>query len=302
MLNTRFEQIVDSSKIGSYEKVDLNEVVTLASNETLKPASTDDKRVLFLGIDLQNDFMEGGALGAPGSYRDVENITKFLYENLYHITNIAVSLDTHYLNQIFHPSWWADSEGNHPEPLTIISAEDVENGKWQAVKEKEASLDYVQQLEEQGQKQSCIWPYHCIEGTSGANLESQFSRLIHFHSVVRDSPIKKIVKGKDRLSEMYGIIKPEYSRMDQTNTELLAFIREFHQVVIAGEAESHCVYESVRQIAEYFSDDLQWTKNIYVLTDGMSCIPGFEEETAKAWQSLVEKFGIQLVESTDLKL
>ncbi|TFB21849.1 hypothetical protein E3U55_08185 [Filobacillus milosensis] len=297
-MSTSFEQLINTAKIGSYEYVDLNEIVKLALNENIQPSENDDKRVLFLGIDLQNDFMEEGALGVPGAHGDVERINKFLYNNMDQITEVAVSLDTHSLNQIFHPSWWVDPEGKHPEPFTIITSEDVDHGKWKPVYEQEISIDYVKKLEVLGQKQLCIWPYHCIEGTPGASLESQFARMAHFHSVIRNTTLKKIVKGKDPYSEMYGIIKPEYSRDNQTNRELLAYIREFDEVYIAGQAESHCVYETVRQIAEHFADDLQWTKKIYVLKDGMSCIPGFEEENAKAWQALIDQYGIQLVESS----
>lgn len=302
MINTSFEKIVNVTKIGTYEKVDLNEVVSLALNEDIKPSHEDQQKVLFLGIDIQNDFMEEGALGVPGAHKDVERTTKFLYNNLDKITNIAVSLDTHELNQIFHPSWWVDSEGKHPEPLTIITSEDLKDEKWIPVKEKKASIDYVRNLEEKGQKNLCIWPYHCIMGTPGAALESQFSRMVHFHSIARQTKVTKVVKGQDPLSEMYGIIKPEYSRENQTNEELLEYVRQFDKVIIAGEAESHCVYESVRQIAEHFSDDIEWLENIYVLSDGMSCIPGFEDENEKAWKALIDHYGIQLVESTDIKL
>ncbi|RPF53236.1 hypothetical protein [Aquisalibacillus elongatus] len=302
MLNTSYNEIVNVAKIGTYEKVNLNEVVKQAIEEEVEPAKNDNKKVLFLGIDIQNDFMEEGALGVPGAHKDLERITKFIYNNLEKITSIAVSLDTHELNQIFHPSWWVDSEGKHPEPLTIITAEDVENGKWIPVAHKEESVEYVRQIEEIGRQKLCIWPYHCVKGTPGAALESQFSKIAHFHSVARDTEVKKVVKGQDPLSEKYGIIEPEYSQEDQTDYNLLNYIREFDQVVIAGEAESHCVYESVRQIAEHFSNDIQWLQNIYVLKDGMSCIPGFEEINEKAWNSLVENYGIQLVNSTELEL
>lgn len=302
MLNTSYSQIVNTAKIGTYEKVDLNEVVEFGLEENVTPSHSDRHKVLFLGIDIQNDFMEEGSLGVPGAHKDVEQITKFLYDNLGQITEIAVSLDTHELNQIFHPSWWVNQEGEHPEPLTIITSNDIEQGKWKPVKEQDASIDYVRHLEKLGQKNLCIWPYHCIEGTPGATLESQFSKMINYHSTVRQTRIKKVVKGQDPLSEMYGIIKPEYSQSVRTNEGLLNYIRQFDQVIIAGEAESHCVYESVKQIAEHFSNDLKWTQNIYVLKDGMSCIPGFEEENEKAWKALVNNYGIQLVESTDLKL
>ncbi|WP_188207550.1 cysteine hydrolase family protein [Alkalibacillus aidingensis] len=302
MLNTSFNQIVNSDKIGWYEKVDLNEIQGLADRENSQVIKNDSEKVLFLGIDIQNDFMDNGALGVPGAHEDIMNINHFIYQNFDRITHIAVSLDTHYLKQIFHPSWWVDQNGKHPEPLTVISLEDVENGKWQAIQNQSESLQYVKGLEQKGQKQLCIWPYHCIEGTPGAALESQFSRMIHFHSFVKGVPIKKIVKGKDLLSEKYGIVKPEFSPDDQTDYELLQYISGFDKVVIGGEAESHCVIESVKQIAEHFSNQRYFTENIYVLTDCMSCIPGYEHESNQEWLHLIEQYGIQLFDSTKLKL
>lgn len=296
-----YEKIVNEAKIGVYERVDVNEITQLVANESVRKAKDDEKRVLFLGVDFQNDFMENGSLGVPGSHEDMKNVIRFIYNNLDKITNIAVSLDTHHTNQIFHPAWWVDENGNHPKPLTIITAEDVEKGLWKAVNYHEESLDYVRNLERSGQKQLCIWPYHCIEGTPGNALETQFSRMIHYHAALRQSPIKIIVKGKDPLSEMYGIIKPEYSVEDQTNIELLEYIRGFDQIIVAGEAESHCVYESVKQIVEYYPEK-EFTSNIYVLKDGTSCIPGFEEISNKGWSELVDKYDIKLVNSTEIVL
>ena len=48
---------------------------------------------------------------------------------------------------------------------------------------------------------------------------------------------------------MYGIIRPEYSTHDSTNTKLLEKIAEFDKIIIAGEAKSHCVLESIKQSA-----------------------------------------------------
>ncbi|WP_017186590.1 hypothetical protein [Alkalibacillus haloalkaliphilus] len=301
-MNVIFDQIINRDAIGSYEKVNFNEVHYLASQEESNDAKQDEQRVLFLGIDLQNDFIEGGALGVPGSHEDVYSIMRFIYRNLSKITNIAVSLDTHSMDQIFHPSWWIDQKGNHPEPLTIITIEDVELGKWKPLYNFEQSIKYVKGLEQQGQKQLCIWPFHCIEGTPGAALESQFSKMIHYHSIVRNTEVKKIVKGLDPLSEKYGIIEPEYSQEDQTDYDLLNYIGEFDKVVVAGEAESHCVYESVKQLAEHFVSIESFTNNIYVLKDGMSCIPGFEDETESGWKQLSDKYGVKLVESSELIL
>lgn len=302
MVNTNFEAIVDLTAIGGKNPSKLNDILRLAAAEEIVPSNKDEKKVLFIGIDFQNDFMENGELAVPNSHKDIENTTKFLYQNLEKITTIAVSLDTHSPQQIFHPSWWIDKEGNHPEPYTIISEEDIVSGKWLAIDKQEESLEYVRQLEKQGRMKLCIWTFHCIEGTYGAALEGQFANMIHFHSVARKSPIHKIVKGKDPLSEMYGIIKPEYDKNSYVNSEFLAMLKGYDKILVAGEAESHCVLESLRQILEHYQDDVHLTSRIYVLADCMSSIPGFEENAEKTLQDFKNRYHINIVHSNELTI
>ena len=302
MIKTKFEEIVNVAEIGGENTKGLNDLLRIANQNKVAPSIVDEKKVMFMGIDFQNDFMEKGELGVPNAHKDVERVTGFLYKNLTKITTIALSLDTHELHQIFHPSWWVDPSGNHPVPFTVIAKEDVEKGKWTAVKKQKESLNYILHLDRIGKKQLVIWSYHCIEGTHGAALEGQFSNIVHFHSAVRQSKIQKIVKGQDPLSEMYGIIKPEYAEIDCTNYVFLNSLRTYDKIVIAGEAKSHCVLESVRQIIEYYEDNRELTAKIYVLEDCMSPIPGFEESTELAFKELQKNYGIHIVKSTEIML
>lgn len=299
-LKTAFEEIVSLDKIGREPGKHLHDILALAKRENLKPASEDKERVLFLGIDIQNDFIDGGSLGVPGSKKDIENILKFIYRNMEKITDIMVSLDTHEPMQIFHPAWWVDEDGNHPEPYTTITAEEVKAGKWRAVRFPEESLDYVVNLEKLGKKQLVIWPYHCIEGTFGHALEGQFANMIYFHSVVRKTNVKRIVKGLVPLTEMYGIFRPEYSKEDLVNRELLEEVAGYDKIIIAGEAKSHCVMESLIQLLEYFKEHEISGEKIYVLEDCTCSIPGFEENTEKVFAQLVKEHNIQIVRSEDL--
>lgn len=297
-----FESIVNLQEIGRPNSRKLNDLLALASKEAIAPSSEDKERVLFLGIDIQNDFMENGALPVPNSHRDVENATRFLYKHMEKITSVAVSIDTHQPQQIFHPSWWMDENGNHPEPLTIITARDVAAGKWKPVKRFDESLEYVTNLERAGKKQLCIWAYHCIQGTYGAALEGQFSNMVHFHSVARNSEIQKIVKGLDPLSEMYGIIKPEYDKDNYCNSEFLESLKTYDKIIVAGEAKSHCVLESVKQMAEHYKDNKAITSRIFLLEDCMSPIPGFERVTEEEFSLLERQYELNVVSSNDFSL
>lgn len=302
-MKTPLHEIFEESQLGQPSAIDMNILLNKAANEELSPASDDSEKILFLAIDMQNDFMEKGELAVPGSYRDVSNAVHFLYSHLDKITRIAVSLDTHQPQQIFHPIWWIDGEGNHPAPFTIITPEAVQNGKWHAIYHPEESLAYVNKLGEQSKKDLCIWPYHCLEGTNGAALESQFANMVFFHSIARKSTPLRIVKGKDPLSEMYGIIKPEVTQDDdEGNVELLRELKNYDRVIVVGEAKSHCVLESLRQILTYYESDADMTSRIVVLSDCMSPIPGFEQSTDDAFAQLQEKYGITITPSTAWKL
>lgn len=297
-MNTAFHEIFDETQIGVPSTGTMNDILQKAASETLRPASEDRQKVLFLAIDMQNDFMERGELGVPGSHRDVARAARFLYENLEKITQVAVSLDTHQPQQIFHPCWWVDEEGNHPAPFTIITREDVQKGTWRAVRHQEESLAYVTHLEQQSKKELCIWPYHCLEGSFGAALESQFARMVYFHSIARQSAPLRIVKGKEPLSEMYGIFKPEYGEYQQEQLGFLNSLKEYDKILVAGEAKSHCVLESLGQMLEYYANDAEVTSKIVVLEDCMSPIPGFEEHTEKTFAKWKEVYKITITPST----
>ena len=78
-MKTTYMEIVNGNYIGSVENpVDLNEILNKADKEGLEPSLKDKERVLFLGIDVQQDFMDHGALGVAGAQKDVERMTRFI--------------------------------------------------------------------------------------------------------------------------------------------------------------------------------------------------------------------------------
>ncbi|MCH5267099.1 MAG: hypothetical protein J1E62_02040 [Lachnospiraceae bacterium] len=299
-MKTKYEEIVNVNAIGKSENpILLNEILRLAGEEELTPSKQNQERVLFIGIDVQQDFMDNGALGVPGAHGDVERMTRFIYENMDKISNIAVSIDTHTPHQIFHPCWWIDENGNNPAPYTTITLADLDSGKWRAVINPRASRDYVEHLERDGKKTLCVWSYHCIQGTTGCALENQFSNMVYFHSVAKKSVVRSLVKGQDPLSEMYGVIKPEYDTQGYINIDFLNRLESYDKILIAGEAKSHCVMESIKQILEHYETRPEITRKIYILEDCMSVIPGFEDATTQAFEDFKSRYQVNLVQSTD---
>jgi len=225
----------------------MNEILKKANEEKLEPSSSSLEKVLFFGIDVQQDFMDNGALGVSGAHEDVARMTKFIYNNMEKITHISVSIDTHIPHQIFHPCWWIDENGNNPAPYTVITLADLDSGKWRPIVEPIKSREYVENLEKNSKKKLCIWTYHCLQGTEGAALENQFANMIYFHSVARKYALNPIVKGQDPLSEMYGIIKPEYDRRGYVNQALLNKFAKFDKIIIGEPSQQKMIDKQQQQ-------------------------------------------------------
>lgn len=306
-LKASFEEICNVSRIGGHGAVDFNPtggldngLINLALKEDLKHVDKDSCRRLLLCIDMQKDFIEGGSLPVDGSIADTERINRFIYNNMGDITEIMCSMDTHSVYQIFFPAWWRDANGNVPAPYTEITYDDVKNGKWFPIFAPLKSKEYLQGLEANSKKKLCIWPYHCINGSDGHSFENEFHKMVTFHAAARKTRPAIVRKGTDPCSEMYGIIKPEFSAINYKNTVTLNAIEEYDEIYVVGEAASHCLLESVRQIAEEYENRPEVTTKITVLEDCTSPIGGYEQLTKDTFDMFKKKYGIKFAKSTDI--
>lgn len=304
-MRVKYEDIVQIEKIGKPDTVDLAETFKLTGGEIFQKHDVRNNwDVLLIGIDMQNCFMEGGALGVPGSLEDVERITRFIFSNINKIDKIICSEDLHNVWQIFFPCWWKNKKGMNPDPYTVITYEEAACGMWNPVYgDPQKSLKYLAGLKEKGAAPLQIWPYHALAGTYGQALEGQFSKMLHFYDYVKGgSKVQIFTKGTDPFSEMYGIIKPEYSEDPAFNKFILDAIRLYDRVYVFGEAASHCLMRSVEQIAEYYQNSYTVLHKIVVLEDCTSPVVGFERTTKFKFQELRQRYGIQFRKSTDIIL
>ncbi len=80
----------------------------------------------FLIIDAQFDFCSPeGALFVPGAGEDMHRLRTLIEANIPAIDYICVTLDTHPVNDISHPSFWTDKEGRFPRPFTQITFSEI---------------------------------------------------------------------------------------------------------------------------------------------------------------------------------
>jgi len=239
-------------------------------------------RVELLIIDPQIDFCDPdkGALYVKGAEQDIKRLSAMVRRVGAKLDDIHVTLDSHHLVDIAHPIFWRDTAGNHPAPFTLISASDVESGKWTATQPGlyRRALEYVQTLEKNGRYLLCIWPPHCTIGSPGhAIMPELFAALQEWEK--RFAVLDLVTKGSNIMTEHYSAVKAEVPDPEdpgtQINTRLIETLQEADIIAVAGEAGSHCLANTVRDIADSFADDRAISK-IVLLEDATSPVPGFE--------------------------
>jgi nicotinamidase-related amidase len=320
----------DPDRVGEVWRVDYErrarDAAAWAAEHDIRPASEDSPRVCLLAVDVQNTFcipgfelFVGGRSGT-GAVDDSRRLCEFVYRNLGTITQVFPSLDTHHAMQVFHAIWLVDEAGNHPEPYTLVSAEDVESGRWRV---NEAVADalgldrgyaarhlahYTRALAGGGKYDLTIWPYHAMLGGIGHALVPAVEEALFFHSVARYSQPEFQVKGDQPLTEHYSMLGPEVTegpdgeRLGGLNTALIEKLLEFDAVVVAGQAKSHCIAWTIDDLLEDETVRLQLAERTYLLEDCTSpvVVPGtvdYTDEADAAFERYAEA-GMHVVQST----
>lgn len=260
------------------ERVDV--VSAAAKTRSSSPAANDRERICAFGIDCQVAFCTPGAsLFVPGAVDDTTRTLDFLYRNLDRLTNLVFSLDTHNAFQVFHPAWWVDASGNHPAPMTSISHDDVVAGRWIPRGDREAALDYTQQLEKDGRYVLTIWPFHGLLGGLSHALVPSLMEYALFHGLVRGTPTRFEQKGTHPLTENYSVLSPEVKRINGVdvgafNDALFDHLMSFDRIYVFGQAKSHCVPSTLRDLQLRLQErDPSALKKIFILEDCMSPVP-----------------------------
>jgi len=271
-------------------------------------AHGDAEKVAVILVDYQHDFVDPtGTLHVPGSQQDVARFLAWFYANAHKISSIYASLDTHLPFQIFFSSWWKDPQtGEHPQPYTTITVDDVTNIKWLPIIEPDWSTSYVHQLQQKARKDLMIWPYHTMEGTLGHMLAAPLCEAIAWHSAARNTQPTYIEKGRTMRTEYYGIFGAEIPDPEDPdsslNVTLLDAVMKHDRVYVAGEAKSHCVLETERQLVGRFGEQPELLKRLYFLIDCTSSVQHTVidlDALAEAELAEMARQGVQKALSTD---
>jgi len=280
-----------------------------ARRHDIRPAVEDRFRIGLLLVDVQNTFCIPGhelyvcGRSATGAVDDNRRLCDFIYRNLGAITQIVATLDTHQAMQIFHAIYLVNDEGKHPEPFTLVTVEDVEQGRWRFDPAVAPSLGigpefgqrhllhYVRSLKESGKYDLTMWPYHSMLGGIGHALVSSVEEAVFFHAVARSSQPDFRIKGNNPLTEHYSVLGPEVTTgpdrqpIAEKEGDLIEKLLAFDALIVAGQAKSHCVAWTIDDLLRGIRErDTALAHQVFLLEDCTSpvVVPGVIDYTDEA--------------------
>ena len=247
-------------------------------------------------IDPQNDFCDlpanwqprspvteqviAPSLPVAGAHADMQRLASWITAQSKKLGQITITLDSHQSYDIAHPAFWQQRDGSAVTPFTQITAAQVRAGDFapRNAAEQARTLQYLDQLEAQGSYTLMVWPLHCEIGSWGHGVHASVLTACRQWQDLQHRAVRHVFKGMNPWTEHYSAIRAEVPDAQDPetglNTALLAQLRASSQLVIAGEASSHCVRATTEHIVDNWgSDDFS---RIVLLTDCMSPVGGFE--------------------------
>jgi nicotinamidase-related amidase len=282
----------DSKAVGKiflprYDKI-FAEAMEYRKRFCVTPASEDKFRIAVFSIDEQIGFcVPEASLFVPGAVEDSQRGCEFIYRNLDIITDLHFSMDTHRAYQIFFPTFWVDKNGNHPNPFTMITLDDIRKGVWKPALFPLEAEKYVEILEKSGKYVLIIWPFHTmLMSVDHALVPAAFEAAL-FHSIVRQKQTGIETKGTHPLTENYSVLEPEVKQLNvggnvlslgQFNTKFFKALMENDRVYLKGQAKSHCVKATIESLlGKIVEDDPNLVRKVYILEDCMSSVPAVRD-------------------------
>jgi len=177
--------------------------------------------------------------------------------------------------------------------------DDVEAGIWRATNPQfqKRALEYVKSLRDNNKYILVIWPPHCLIGSWGHGIVKPiYDALITWE---RDfAMVDFVTKGSNFWTEHYSAVQADVpDPADPTtlmNTGLIQTLQDADLIFLSGQALSHCVANTVRDIANNFGEEN--VKKLVLIADTTSPVPGFEP-LAEAFVKEMVARGMQVTTS-----
>ncbi|MEN9614218.1 MAG: hypothetical protein RLZZ347_525 [Candidatus Parcubacteria bacterium] len=276
------------------------------------------QNVHLLIIDPQVDFMDskGSALPVTGANDDMCRLAGMVRRVGHKLADVHVTMDSHHVVDVAHPGMWENQKGQNPAPFTMITPDDLETGIWRPRNQHckppqlggqtlgQYMLGYTRALAKGGKYPLMVWPEHCLIGTSGHRVQDELMGALVEWERKYFATIDFVTKGTSPYTEHFGALMAEVPMATDPstglNTAFLSVLAQADIVAVAGEALSHCVLETVSQIADNIG--AEHIKKFHILTDCTSPVPqppGGPDfpAIAKAWLKKMEGRGMTLTTS-----
>lgn len=243
-------------------------------------------------------------LPVSGAWKDSLRLANFIEKAGKAINSITITLDTHEQFDVAHSMFWINEKGEHPQPFTIISAQDVQQRIWRPVHEVfyEKMVHYTETLGKQGKFPLCIWPTHCVAGSMGHKIVAPIEQAVYNWEFLLKTRVSKVTKGHNPFTEHYGAFAAEViDPSDETTNLNIPLVKRFEQadiILLTGQALSHCVNTTVTQLADNFGEEN--IKKLVLLVDTTSPVTGFESAASDFITRLTAR-GMRCINSTDIK-
>jgi nicotinamidase-related amidase len=264
-------------------------------------------KIELLIIDPQNDFCKpDGALFVPGADDDMKRLAHMVVRLKKKLNDIHVTLDSHHLVDIAHPIFWLTSAGTHPIPFenglpTIITSGDITNGTYRTTnpQHQARATEYVNTLEANGRYPLCIWPPHCLIGSTGGAITTElFDALLDWEGDF--AMVDTVTKGSNFWTEHYSAVQADVPDPEDPGTQLnwglIEVLQKADIILLAGEARSHCLANTVVDIADNFGEAN--IAKMVLLEDATSDVVGCEGMGKDFVKNMVAR-GMQVSSTVD---
>ena len=230
-------------------------------------------------IDPQNDFCDSkGSLYVKNAEDDMQRVADFILKNLDQIDRISITMDSHHVVDISHVNGWCGARGEPVNPFTLITHQDILDGKYSWTKDPIWARNYTRELEAQpGQLKHFLWPEHTVIGTWGHNIYPVVLQAVQAWERKNGGVqgAEYVTKGSNPRTEHFGAFQAQVpiagAPGTQPNMDLLQRLNSSSSsLFVAGEALSHCLACSISQIIDLAPE---LAKKLVILEDCMSNVP-----------------------------
>ena len=138
-------------------------------------------------------------------------------------------------------------------------------------------------------------------GDEGHNVYPLVAEAIHEWEDRRFAMADFVTKGSNPWTEHFSAVQAEVpdpaDPSTQVNARLISTLEDADIILLAGEALSHCLAHTVRDVATQFADP-RYISKMVLLTDASSSVTGFESLGADFAREMCAK-GMKTSTTTD---